>query len=195
MTDRRAPTRQPRSTPATNHRRVTTASLAVDPAFPEAEQATLGALMLSPSAADRLVPVLRESHFYYWQNAQVYAAIRDLHQQGRPVDPITVHAQLRETGRARLGERDAGVYLATCLEATYFPGRAADYAATVLDTAARRRLLQAGMRITQRANNPAGDTTELVDDALEQIADVQAILQQRDVLLRPAPERSDGIGL
>ena len=186
-----------RRTPSGNNQptRRATNQLATDPSFPEAERATLGALMLSPTAAARLLPVLREEHFYFWQNRHVFNAIRDVHERGRPIDPITVHAQLREKGQTRFGYRDAGVYLADCLEATYFPGRALDYAATVLDTAARRSLLNAGLRVTQRASHPAGTTEELVDDALKQIHNVREILQERDALLRQPADQSDGLGL
>lgn len=165
------------------------------PSFPEAEEATLGALMLSPSASDRLLPVLREEHFDHWQNQRVYAAIRDLHDQRRPIDPITVHTRLREKGQTRFGDFDAGVYLANCLEAAYFPGHAIDYAATVLDTAARRKLVYAGTRVVQRASSPAGTTHEVIDDAVQQLHTVREILQQRDALFRLPADTSDGIGL
>lgn len=159
------------------------------PPSAEAERATLGALMLSPHAVARLLPVLRDDDFYYWKNQRVYSAIRALHARGRHVDPITVHGQLRHQGQTRFGEHDAGVYLADCLEAAYFPGFAHDYAATVLDEAARRRLLQAGARVTQRASNPAGTPDELLHDALVQLADVRDMILRREALL--SPSRSD----
>jgi len=193
-TDQTSPA-PPRPAPSSNAHDPSPALPTDIPSFPEAERATLGALMLSPSASDRLLPVLREEHFQSWQNRHVYSAIRDVHERGRPIDPITVHAQLREKGQTRFGYRDAGVYLADCLEATYFPGRALDYAATVLDTAARRRLLDAGVRVTQRARNPTGTTHELIDDALQQLHHVREMLQQRDALLRPPSDASDGICL
>jgi replicative DNA helicase len=151
--------------------------------------------MLSPHAKARLLPILRDDDFYYWQNQHVYNAIRDLHAQGRHVDPITVHGRLREKGQLRFGERDAGVYLADCVEAAYSPGFAHDYAADVLDAASRRRLQQAGLRVTQRASNPIGDTAELVEDALQQLADVQTTLHRKEALLRPASTASRDIDL
>lgn len=165
------------------------------PSSLEAERATLGALMLSAHAVARLLPVLRDDDFYYWQNQHVYNAIRDLHADGRNVDPITVHGRLREKGQLRFGERDAGVYLADCVEAAYFPGFAHDYAANVLDAASRRRLQQVGLRVTQRATNPAGETRELFNDAIEQLTKVRDTLDRQMTLfvkIEPAIDLLDG---
>jgi replicative DNA helicase len=165
------------------------------PSSPEAERATLGALMLSPQAVARLLPILLDDDFYYWQNQHVYNAIRDLHAQGRHVDPITVHGRLRQKGQLRFGDRDAGVYLADCIEAAYSPGFASDYADNVLESASRRRLLQAGLRVTQRASNPIGDTEELLNDAIRQFADVGTIIERRQELLSNSPPENCGIEL
>jgi replicative DNA helicase len=196
MTTEQAAPAPPAVTPSSEPHGPSTAVPTDMPSFPEAERATLGALMLSPTAAARLIPVLSEEHFYYWQNARVYTAIKELHQQGRLIDPITVHAKLREHGHTRFGYRDVGVYLAECLEAAYFPGRANDYAAHVLDNAARRRLIYEGTRITQRASNPTdAETTELINDAHQRIGAITELLRTRDTLLTADADKVGGIEL
>src|SRR5205085_1592907 len=135
------------SSPAT----VDFSNLPNEPRNPAAESATLGALMLSPSCVDQLLPVLRVDHFSSRPHQDTLAAINAVHAAGKPVDPLLVNDELRKQGRITWGEVKAPVFIHACLEATYFPGHGASYAATVIECAARRRILQAGVRIAQAA--------------------------------------------
>lgn len=126
-------------------------SLPNEPRNPAAESATLGALMLSKACADGLLPVLLPEHFTTRPHQDTLEAIRAVHSSGRPVDPILVHDQLRRQGRVAWGDNKAATFIHACLEATYLPGHGRSYAALVLEYAARRRVLQAGIRIAQLA--------------------------------------------
>jgi replicative DNA helicase len=131
-----------------------------EPRNPSAESATLGALMLSPRCVDQLLPVLRVDHFTSRPHQDTFAAIEAVHAAGKPVDPLLVNDELRKQGRISWGEVKVSVFVHACLEATYFPGHGTSYAAAVIECAARRRILQAGVRIAQAA---ARGATELPD--------------------------------
>ena len=133
-----------------------------EPRNPLAESATLGALMLSKACVDALLPALRPDHFTSRPHQDTLEAIRGVHASGHPVDPILVHDQLRRSGRVAWGNVKAATFVHACLEATYFPGHGASYAATVIDCAARRKVLQAGIRIAQAAARGAGDLPDLM---------------------------------
>jgi replicative DNA helicase len=166
-------------------------SIPNEPRNPAAESATLGALMLSKACADALLPALQAEHFTSRPHQDTLEAIRAVHISGRPVDPILVHDQLRRGGRVAWGNIKATTFVHACLEATYFPGHGASYAATVIECAARRRVLQAGIRITQAAARGAGDLPDLmrlVASELHAVADeVTAHEQVRVSPRQPMP--------
>lgn len=133
-----------------------------EPRNPAAESATLGALMLSKRCADALLPALRSDHFTSRPHQDTLEAIRVVHASERPVDPLLVHDQLRRHGRLAWGNIKAATFIHACLEATYFPGHGNSYAAVVVECAARRRILQAGIRIAQAASRGTGELPELM---------------------------------
>jgi replicative DNA helicase len=133
-----------------------------EPRNPAAESATLGALMLSKACADALLPVLQTEHFTSRPHQDTLEAIRAVHASGRPVDPILVNDQLRRAGRVAWGSVKAATFIHACMEATYFPGHGSSYAATVIECAARRRVLQAGIRIAQAAARGTGELPDLM---------------------------------
>lgn len=153
-------------------------NLPTEPRDPAAESATLGALMLSKACADALLPVLRSEHFTSRPHQDTLEAIRAVHASGRPVDPILVHDQLRRHGRIAWGNSKAATFIHACLEATYLPGHGRSYAALVLECAARRRVLQAGVRIAQVAATGArelSDVMSFVAAEVHQLADCVSV--------------------
>jgi len=166
-------------------------SLPHEPRNPAAESATLGALMLSKRCADALLPALRSDHFTSRPHQDTLEAIRSVHASGRPVDPLLVHDQLRRHGRLAWGNIKAATFIHACLEATYFPGHGDSYAAAVVECAARRRVLQAGIRIAQAASRGTGelpDLMRLVASELHAVGDEVTVHEQLRVQRRrPIP--------
>jgi replicative DNA helicase len=143
------------------------ANLPEQPSFPAAETAVLGAVMLSPTAAAKLMPILRTEHFTSRPHRDTLVAVRRLWERQQPIDPVLVHDQLRKDGHLMWGETKAALFIERCLEAAYFPGNGTSYATTVLEYAVRRRAVQVGVRIAQAA---AGGRMEL-QDVMRLVAD------------------------
>jgi replicative DNA helicase len=166
-------------------------SLPHEPRNPAAESATLGALMLSKRCANALLPVLRSDHFTSRPHQDTLEAIRTVHASRRPVDPLLVHDQLRRQGRVAWGNINAATFIHACLEATYFPGHGDSYAAAVVECAARRRVLKAGIRIAQAASRGTGelpDLMRLVASELHAVGDEVTVHEQLRVQRRrPIP--------
>lgn len=72
----------------------------------EAEQAVLGAVLLSDSILEPLLSEhrLRPEHFYRDEHRQIFAAMARLHDQGQPVDTLTVTTAL--DGQVQRAELD-----------------------------------------------------------------------------------------
>jgi replicative DNA helicase len=142
-----------------------------EPRTPAAESATLGALMLSSQCASRLIPILKPDHFTSRPHQDTFRAIDAVNAEGKPVDPLLVNDELRKQGRICWGELKASVFIHACLEATYLPGHGVSYAALVIECAAQRRVLQAGVRIAQAAARRTGDLPDLMKFVAAEVRD------------------------
>ncbi|HEY5834654.1 replicative DNA helicase [Streptomyces sp.] len=143
-----------------------------------AEQAVLGAMMLSSAAIGDVVEVLRSSaDFYHPAHAVIYDAIVDRYARNLPTDPITLADELRERGDlARVG---GAPYLHACVNSVPVAANGEYYAEIVRDCAILWRLLQATDRTRQAVYAAKGDPAGLVDEAQAAIAAVLADDQSR----------------
>ena len=123
----------------------------------EAEQAVLGALLSDPDAADGVFDLLADADFAREAHRRLYRALRGLHAEGKPIDPVTVTAALRETSQL---EAVGGVeYLSYLLDVVPSGANAEAHAAVVADRALERRLLAAAEQVTAtvRAGERSGE--------------------------------------
>jgi replicative DNA helicase len=155
-----------------------------------AEQAVLGAVLLSADVARHLLPRLRPEQFYRPAHGELLSVMQHLHHRGEPVDPLTVHAELRRRGRVEFGERKAAVVLHDLLAATPTVANAGYYAAIVTDVAARRRAVEAGVRLVQLAGDGQGDLDALMSSAVHELACVRAAVERHHALVPPVREES-----
>ena len=70
----------------------------VPPRNDEAEEAVLGAMLISPSAIASVVDVVNSSDFYKGSHGKIYRAALELFAKGEPVDAITLVDFLEERG-------------------------------------------------------------------------------------------------
>jgi replicative DNA helicase len=128
----------------------------------EAEQATLGGMLLSKDTIDAVSEILAPGDFYRPIHKTVFDAIVGLHAKGEPADSRTVTGALFDSGDlVRVG---GAPYLHTLTECVPTAASAPYYARIVADRAVSRRLVEAGIRITQLGyGSAAGDGVELSD--------------------------------
>lgn len=73
--------------------------LPVPPQNLDAEESVLGAMLLTGKAIEAVAAVLGNGeHFYRHSHQRLYTVCVELHEQGVPVDPITVTAELQARG-------------------------------------------------------------------------------------------------
>jgi replicative DNA helicase len=155
-----------------------------------AEQAVLGAILLSAEVARGLLPRLRAEQFYRPAHGELLGVMQHLNDRGDPVDPLTVHAELRRRGRLQFGERKAAVVLHDLLAATPTVANAGYYACIVAETAVRRRAVEAGVRLVQLAGAGHGDLDELMSGAVHELACLRAAVERHHALVPPVREPS-----
>lgn len=137
-----------------------------DPHDIAAEQAALGAMLLSAAAAAACLSALSPDDFYRPAHQLIFTAIRALIRDGQPADPVTLFAWLEDAGDLRTA--GGGPYLHTLIASVPSPAMAPHYARIIRDRAIRRRLLEAGRRIIQLARESDTDAHGLTEHAVRE---------------------------
>jgi replicative DNA helicase len=138
----------------------------------EAEQAVLGAVLLSDQTMYTLVIdiALKPEDFYRPQHGAIFDAMLALYEQGEPVDKLTVTEKLKQSGQ--LEAAGGGAAIEALAAAPPVVGNAGQYGKIVKETALVRGLLTATYRIQQQVAEHAGNPRELLDRAERTVLEV-----------------------
>jgi replicative DNA helicase len=126
-----------------------------------AEQAVIGAMLLSKDAITEVADILSAEHYYRGAHQLLHRIILDLYQRGEPADPFTVESALDPAELARIGGRS---YLHTCVNATPTAANAGYHADIVKATAMLRDVIETGTKLVQSGYTAASDDAEAVLD-------------------------------
>lgn len=138
----------------------------------EAEQAVIGAMLLSRRVIDDIVPILGDGEAFFRPAHQaIYRAVLAVHDTpGRTADPIKVAEALRAAGDLqRCGGSD---YLHRCVSAVTVAANGPDHAEIIVNLHQLRQIEQLGKRLVQRArlrDAPAGEIASLALSELQQL--------------------------
>ncbi len=136
----------------------------------EAEQVTLGAILLDPGAATRAMAILEPEDFYREAHQLIYQAMVAVAMRGEPVDLITVSDELRRRGHyERVGGAD---YLTALIAQVPTAAHVVRYARLVQEKAILRRLMRAGAEIQAIALDNPEDVDEAVNRAEQLIFEI-----------------------
>ncbi|MBQ4490572.1 MAG: replicative DNA helicase, partial [Pyramidobacter sp.] len=129
----------------------------------EAERAVLGSCLLDRDALVDVTEFLSPDDFYDLNYRDVYNVILDMTQRSKPVDMLTLSAELSDRGLLeKLGGQS---FLAAIVDSTPTAANAEYHARIVRDKAVRRRLISAGNAITRMGYEEGKDLSELLEDA------------------------------
>lgn len=135
----------------------------VPPSSLEAERSVLGALMLDERALDLVTPIVGPRDFYSEAHANVFTALCDLKNGGRPLDVLLLKHELE---RRHLLEAVGGpVALAEITDSVPSSANVEHYARVVRELALRRALIQACHATARDAFERRVPTDELLDVA------------------------------
>lgn len=165
----------------------------------EAEEATLGAILVDSDCLVDLTGFLKPNDFYLERHSWIYQGMVDLFGKGKPVDLLLLSDLLRERGQ--LDEAGGESYLINLLNQTPTAAHAEHYARLVERDSLRRRLLQAAGKVAKLAHSDAepdemlsqagkliysvasdrqADTTRTISSVAEEVqADVEQLSQAK----------------
>lgn len=110
----------------------------------EAEQQLLGALLLSNDRLDRITDLIRAEHFYEPLHADIFDRIVGRVNAGQMASPVTLRSDMQNN--AALKDVGGPAYLVRLAGASVSAFAARDYAQTVVEAAAKRKLIEIGQR-------------------------------------------------
>ena len=146
----------------------------VPPQSIEAEQSTLGAMLLERAAIEKGAEILEKEDFYRDSHQVLFEAITSLAQRDEPVDLITVQEELKN--RDKLEAVGGLSYLTALFDTVPTAANIEFYAKIVEEKAILRRLIEAALEIVGMARGEVEDINEVIDQAERAIFNVS---QQR----------------
>lgn len=138
----------------------------VPPQSLEAEQATLGAMLMERDAIARVVDALEPEDFYSPQHQMLYRAMVDMFNDSEPVDLVTVQTRLQNRGQ--LEESGGTSYLLALQESAPTAASISHYARIVREKSTLRALIRAAADIRSLSQNAGDEDVETIVDRCEQ---------------------------
>lgn len=133
----------------------------------EAEQATLGALLLDAEAIGVVIRFLRADSFYSLQNQKIFQSILSLFNKGKRSDLITIIEELRQSDL--LDAAGGPAYIASLTDTVPTSANVEYYAKIVLENSVRRSLLNISHKIIAQAHDQSTESRSVLENAQKQI--------------------------
>lgn len=146
----------------------------------EAEQSTLGSMMIEQSALEDVRSILGREDFYRPAHQDIFAALCSLSDRNEPLDILTVSDELRKQGK--LDDCGGADYLMSLAESVPTAANVEHYAKMVKHRAALRQMIAAGTEIAGLGYNTEDKLDALMDRAEELVFKLRG--HKRDGVLR-----------
>ncbi len=135
----------------------------VPPQNLEAEQSSLGSMMLERTALEKGMEILSAEDFYRPAHQEVFDALVSLAERDEPVDLITLQEELRKRGK--LEDCGGTEYLMALVESVPTAAHIEHYAKIVERKSILRKLIAAGTQIIGLAQNEDEEIDSVTDQA------------------------------
>ena len=135
-----------------------------------AEKSLLGALLLSDAAFPDVLENVKAKDFYDDRHGKIFHAMISLYQHHRPIDLLTVTAELR--ANKDLKSVGGASYLTELTNFVPTASHAKAYSDLVAQCAVRRRLIRAGTSIAESAYEEGTEIPDLLGAAEKALFDV-----------------------
>jgi replicative DNA helicase len=128
----------------------------------DAEVAVLAAMLINPHAIMAALEVVDDAAFYFERHRRLFRALVTLAERGVTADPLTLADELQRRGDLEsVGGKD---YIGFLIDAIPTAANVEYHAKIVRELAQRRRLLEVGLALHQRARDGDGSVQEIARD-------------------------------
>ena len=135
-----------------------------------AEQAVLGSMLVDKDAVIASIEILKPSDFYREDNKEIYAAMLELYNLGKPIDMITLKEQLLL--RSTL-EKVGGIgYIATLIDTVPTTSNIENYVKIVEEKSVLRNLIKTANDIIKLGYDGSEDVETVIEQTEKKIFDL-----------------------
>lgn len=156
----------------------------IPPHNQEAEQAVIGAMLMNADAITAASEILIKDDFYESRYGLVFQAMVELHEAGKPVDPVTLTEKLKEIDAP--GELLEPSFIRTLLQSTPTSANVRHYADIVSQKSTLRRLINVTSGIENRCYDDREDLQDILDTTEKEV--FQVLQQKTTVEYTPIKE-------
>ncbi|MCF8565681.1 replicative DNA helicase [Alicyclobacillus tolerans] len=153
--------------------------LRLPPQHVEAEQAVLGAMLISADAVAEGAEGLEPDDFYRAAHQAIFAAMRNLYESGQPVDVITVVGAL-QANESVLDSVGGASYIASLAASMPTAMHIEHYAGIVREKALLRRIISTATEIAAAGYSGELGASEVLADAERKVLELSQSRKQRD---------------
>jgi replicative DNA helicase len=133
----------------------------------EAELCVLGAILIDNDAILAVSDFLKADHFYDDNNSKVYASMLKLYEQRDPIDIVTVSEKLKEM--EVLKKIGGKAFLARLANEVPTSANVESYGKIIKSLSAKRELISAAGRISERSFDESYPADQLLDYAEQEV--------------------------
>ncbi|MBQ6593647.1 replicative DNA helicase [Candidatus Saccharibacteria bacterium] len=135
-----------------------------------AEKSLLGAVMISEKALTDVLNIVRPNDFYDEKHQIIYKTMLDLYDQHQPIDLLTITSELKRS--KQLKGIGGAPYLTELSNFVPAASHARAYAEIIERASTRRRLIEAGTEIVEKAYEEDANVSDLVGAAEKKLFEV-----------------------
>ena len=143
------------------------------------EQAVLGSMLIDAGCVKDVMDQLLPSDFYLQQNREIFETIYSMFLFSKPIDGITVYAEMEKNGVCTDQTRD---YLAQLINLTPTSANVLEYAAIVRNKALLRSVAQAASDISAMVQEGLGEAGEVLEAAEQKVYAIRRDLGSKDMV-------------
>jgi replicative DNA helicase len=136
----------------------------------DAEQSVLGSMLLDKEAVAAASEVLQGEDFYSDAHKEIYEAILDTYDQGKPVDLVTLAEALRQRGS--LEAVGGGTYISDLSISVPSTANVRYYIRIIEEKSILRKLISASNEIIKESYEASEDLDIIIDHAEKKIFDI-----------------------
>jgi len=145
----------------------------------EAEEATIGSVLINPESYYDVAAFLKSDDFYIHRHQWIWEAFMRLHERRIPIDYLTVSEELNQMGQ--LAEAGGPAYLTALINNVPTSLHAEAYGRIVEENAIRRKMLVAANDIAKLAYQESVGVEDVMDGAEKAVFGVSERRMTRDL--------------
>jgi len=145
-----------------------------------AEKSVLGGLLIDAGAITEVAEILQPAHFYYNENRLIFEAVLLLFEKSKPIDVITVAAELKEQGT--LKQTGGKEYISELIDIVPTSAYVKQYAEIVKNCYLKRTLITVASKLVEQSFDETGDVRDLLNSAETDIFALSQAFLHRDFI-------------